>query len=122
MIVKTKSTTMFVLIQGDVVDEAATPSFLRFDRVNENKDFQVAVGCINESGKKEIHGVVANSIPRPGATSYRISSEIDGQGRRIGASLPAAEIMRQRLSVYWQKGRFADLSNLPQIIVVMGIE
>jgi hypothetical protein len=113
---------MFILIQGDVVDEAATPSFLRFDRLNEDRDFQVAVGCINDDGKKEIHGVVANSIPRPDANSYRVSSEIDGHGRRVGASLPSSELIRQRLSVYWQKGRFSDLTTLPQTVVVIGIE
>jgi hypothetical protein len=90
--------------------------------LNEDRDFQVAVGCINDDGKKEIHGVVANSIPRPGADSYRVSSEIDGRGRRVGASLPSSELIRQRLSVYWQKGRFSDLTTLPQTVVVMGIE
>jgi hypothetical protein len=118
-----KATTVFVLLQeGEIVDRAATPSFLHFDRVNEKKGFQVAVGRINDSGKREIVGVVANSIPRYGYSALRISSEIDDHNRLVGAALSPAEMIRQRLSVYWRKGRFDDLGQLPQTVVVMGVD
>ena len=123
MIVKTKLATIFLLIQdGAVLDDAATPSFLHFKRANQNKDFQVAVGCINESGKKEILGVVANAIPRPGYTSVRISSEIDNHSRRVGATHSLSELVRQRLSLYWRTGLFRDISYLPKTVVVIGVE
>ena len=125
MIVKTAPPKVdrFLLIQGGtVVDEAATPSFLHFKRVNENKDFQVAVGCSDKSGKKKVLGVVANAIPKYGYSSIRISSEIDDASRLVGAALSMGELIRQRLSVYWRKGRFDNPSQLPQTVVVIGVE
>ncbi len=123
MIVKTRLAMTFLLIQGGtVLDGTATPSFLHYNRVNDRKGFQVAVGCVNEFGKKEILGVVANSIPKPGSTYLRLSSEIDNANRRGVSLLSPAEIIRQRLYIYWQKGRFDDLCQLPQTIVVVGVE
>jgi len=121
--VPVKPATIFVLLQqGKILDRAATPSFLRFSRVNENKDFQVAVGRINSDGKREILGVVANAIPRPGYTSVRISSEIDNHSRRVGATHSLSELVRQRLSLYWRTGLFRDISYLPKTVVVIGVE
>jgi hypothetical protein len=112
----------FLLIQyGTVLDEAATPSFLHFKRVNENRDFQVAVGCTDRSGKKKVLGVVANAIPKYGYSSVRISSEIDDHNRLVGIALSLGEMIRQRLSVYWRKGRFDNPSQLPQTVVVIGV-
>jgi hypothetical protein len=125
MIVKTTPYTVnrFLLLQGGIVlDKASTPSFLRYDRVNENKDFQVAVGSVDGDGKRKIIGVVANAIPRPGYTSVRISSEIDNHSRRVGATHSLGELVRQRLSLYWRKGLFKDMSHLPKTVVVIGVE
>jgi hypothetical protein len=113
----------FLLIQdGVVLHKSATPSFLRFDRVNEDKNFQVAIGCLNELGKKEVVGTVANAIPKYASMSYRVSSAIDSDNRLVGCALPMTEIIRQRLSVYWRKGQFDDLCNLPQTVVVIGVQ
>lgn len=115
--------TVFVLLQGGkILSKAATPSSLHFKHVNENKDFQVAVGHIDDKGKRKILGVVANSIPRPGYAALRISSEMDNYNRLVGAALSPTEMIRQRLSVYWRKGRFDDLSALPQTVIVVGVE
>ena len=126
MITKTapvKLAMTFLLIQdGVVLHKSATPSFLRFDRVNEDKDFQVALGCLNEFGKREVLGTVANAIPKYAATSYRVSSAIDADNRLVGPTTPMYEIVRQRLSVYWRKGQFDDLRNLPQTVVVIGVQ
>lgn len=123
MLVKVKPATLFLLIQdGAVVDDSATPSFLNFDCVNENKGFQVAFGHINEFGKREILGVVANYIPTPGHTCFRVSSGVDNQNRLVGSSVPPYELIKSRLSVYWRQGLFDDLCNLPQTVVVIGVE
>jgi hypothetical protein len=113
----------FLLLQGGVVlDKASTPSFLRYSRVDENRDFQVAVGSVDGDGKRKIIGVVANAIPRPGYTSVRISSEVDDHWRRVGATHSLGELVRQRLSLYWRKGLFKDIPHLPKTVVVIGIE
>lgn len=122
MLVKVKLTTIFLLLQGGtVLDKTATPSFLHFDRVNENKGFQVAIGIVNEFGKRVIIGVVANAIPRPGHTSVRISSEVDDHNRLVGATHSLSEMIRRRLSAYWRLGLFKDMSHLPKTVVVIGV-
>lgn len=126
MIVKTttpKVIDQFLLLQdGIVLDKASTPSFLHFKRVNENKNFQVAVGSVDGDGKREVIGVVANAIPRPGHTSVRISSEIDGGGGRlVGTTHSLGEMIRRRLSAYWRLGLFKDMSHLPKTVVVIGV-
>lgn len=114
------SNVRFLLIQGEIVDVSVRPDTLNYIFVDDVSGFQVAVGCVNEFGKPEIIGIIAEMHPCVNARVYRISSEIDGYNRLVGITDRMKTIIQNRLGVYWRSGKFADLCNLPQPVILRG--
>ena len=110
----------FLLIQGEIIDVSVRPDTLNFAFVDAYSTFQVAIGCVNEFGKAEIVGIVARVDPMPSCTRWCVSSELDGYNRGIGIMGRMADFVKERLRVYWGKGRFSDLCQLPQPILIRG--
>jgi len=109
----------FLLIQNGVVDCSENPGNLAYSFVDAFAGFQVAVGCVNEFGEREIVGIVADVVPVSGCNTWRISSHQDGYNRLIGAAGSPAAHVRVRLGVLYKNGYFVDLCNLPQPVMVM---
>jgi len=115
--------TYFLLIQGDsIVDCALRPNSLAYDLIDDTDDFQVVIGYVNEVGEREIVGTVAEAHPLVGAKRWCVSSELDGYNRIVGITHTMGEFIQERLRVYWGKDRFCDLCQLPQLVVIMGME
>jgi len=110
----------FLLIQGKVVNVSSRPDMLDYSLIDDNNDFQVAVGCINEFGKAEVVDVAAEAYPTPGCVYWIVSSDLDGYNRMIGITGSMAEFVQGRLCIYLRQGRFHDLCCLPQLITIRG--
>jgi hypothetical protein len=122
---KTESGTpdgIFLLIQDGIKDAADNPSDLRYSRIDPDHDFQVAVGCVNEFGEREIVGVIARAQPVEGCHSWRISSEIDGYSRLIGRRNCMSSVVKGRLHTFYRMGLFSDILQLPKAMVVSGVK
>jgi hypothetical protein len=109
----------FLLIQDGVVDYSENPGNLAYSFVDAFAGFQVAIGCVNEFGEREIIGIVADVAPVSGCNTWRVSSYQDGYNRLVGATGSPAAHVRVRLGVLYENGYFADLCNLPQPVTVM---
>jgi hypothetical protein len=114
------SNVCFLLIQGEIVDYAPRPDTLVYSFIDDVSGFRVAIGCVNEHGEREIIGIIAEAHPVEGAKRWRVSSELDGYNRMVGIVDRMKDFIRGRLRVYWQQGRFSDLCQLPQPILVRG--
>ena len=110
----------FLLIQEGIVDCAPRPDTLAYAYIDDTSDFQVAIGCVNEHDEREIIGIVAEAHPVEGAKTWRVSSELDGCNRMVGIAGLMKDFVKKRLRVYWHKGRFSDLCQLPQPVLIRG--
>jgi hypothetical protein len=106
------SDVCFLLIQGEIIGVADQPHKLNYADLDRANNFQVAIGCVNEFGKPEIIGIVAEGYPVPGCFTWRVSSELDGYNRLVGGGDTIGEWIRYRLQTYWYQNRFvnADIS------------
>jgi len=114
------SNVCFLLVQGEVIDVCERPDKLNFAFVDMVSGFQVAIACVNELGDREVIGVVAEVRPMVGCTAWRISSELDGHRRLVGAAGEMRGLLRKRLCVYWRHRVFSDLCQLPARILIEG--
>ena len=114
------SNVRFLLIQGEIIDACERPDKLNFAFVDKVSGFKVAIACINELGSREVIGVVAEVRPMLGCTAWRISSELDGYRRLVGAAGEMRGLLRKRLCTYWRHRLFDDLCQLPQLILIEG--
>jgi len=112
------SDVKFLLIQDGIVDSAENPAGLAFSFVDAYAGFQVAIGCTNEFGQREIVSLVASVAPLAGASCWRVSSFQDGNNRLVGAAGSPASLVRVRLCAMYEHGRYDDLCQLPQPILV----
>jgi hypothetical protein len=110
----------FLLIQGgEVIDHADRPCRLIGSYVWSDEHWLVAAGCINEFGEREIVGIVAKVCPILSSMhSIRITSEMDGDFVLIDNYPTIHDIVVGRLDSMYCRGRFRDLANLPQPIIV----
>ncbi len=110
----------FILIQEGIVDTANSPAALAFFSLDVFMPFKVAVGCINEFGKAEIIGIVAEAHPIERCNVWYVSSELDGHNRMVSITGRMSDFVRGRLCTYYQNGKFSDLCNLPQMVTLNG--
>jgi hypothetical protein len=111
--------TVFILIQNNkVLDRSITPNFLRIGKLDAYAGFKIAIGCINETGGREIVGIVADVGPLSGAKTWRISSPQDGLYRLVGVTDSPVELVTRRLGVMQGAGQFCDLTDLPVRVVL----
>lgn len=110
----------FLLVQGEVVDVSVQPDTLVYCFIDDENDFEVAVGCINEFGKPEIVGIVGEVCPMEDCTVWRISSALDGYNRMVGIVGCMADLIRNRLGTMFRQGQFSDLCDLPQPVTIRG--
>jgi len=109
----------FLLIQNDqVVDWTNAPDHLTFGGLDAFAGFKIAVAHVNEFGDKEVIGLAADVAPLSGCTTWRITSNQDGQYRLINSGGCPAELVRRRLRVMFEQGWFEDLANLPLPVVI----
>lgn len=111
----------FLLIQDNkVIETAPTIRSLKCLDMREFRGWKVAVGCINEFDQPEIVGIVAEVYPiEITVNTYRISSETDGYARLIGRHYGPWYTVWLRLETLEYNGRFNDLANLPQPVILM---
>lgn len=108
---------IFLLIQDGIVDTSATPAGLMFNVLDLNRGFKVAVGC-DRGGNKEVVGIVADAEAIDGCGDWMVSSEADGELKRIGGWGFVESFVRVRLSTQYRQGQFDDLANLPKPVIV----
>ncbi len=111
--------TVFILIQDNkVIDRCITPNFLRSEKLDAYAGFKIAIGRVSDTGGREIVGVVADVGPLSGAKTWRISSDMDGMYRLIGAAECPAMLVTNRLGVMQGAGKFCNLADLPMRVVI----
>ncbi len=114
------SNVCFLLVQGEVIDVCERPDKLNFSFVDTVNGFKVAIACTNELGEREVIGIVAEVRPMLGCSAWRISSELDGHRRLVGAAGEVRDFLRKRLCTYWRHRVFSDLCQLPTPILIEG--
>lgn len=111
--------TVYLLIQGGKVkDHAIRPECLETTWIDQYAGFKVAIGCQIGSGEREIVGIIADVAPLLNSSCWRISSVQDGQYRLINSGPFPASLVKTRLRVLCEQGRFEDLANLPPCVVI----
>lgn len=115
------SAPQFVLVQDDVLCVTEYLSDMPWHCLDEDRDWQLLMGIINEFGKPEIIGTVVEIYPAPNKPCWRISSPLDGKYRLVGATGTLVGLVIDRLRVMFRGGVYTgDLLNLPETIVVIG--
>jgi hypothetical protein len=110
---------VFILIQNNkVLDRSITPNFLRLNKLDAYAGFKIAIGRVSQTGGRKIVGIVADVAPLSGAKTWRISSDIDGLYRLIGAAECPAALVTRRLGVMHRAGQFSDSADLPMRVVL----
>lgn len=110
---------VFILIQDNkVLSRGITPAALNVTKLDAYAGFKIAIGRIKETDEREIAGVIADVGPLSGAKTWRISSDVDGLYRLVGAGGCPAELVTNRLGVLFGAGKFSDLSDLPMCVVL----
>lgn len=109
----------FLLVQGDtVLGVCDRPSKLPFGVVDLTKPWKVVVGTVNEFGKAEVVGVVAEAYPDEKKSCWRLTSPIDGDSRLIGVVGTMAGIICNRLRVLYDNDCFDDVLTLPPCVTI----
>ena len=96
--------------EDDILDVCQDPNFLMWCCIEDNKDFHVAVGVINEEGRREVVGTCADFRAMEGGLVYYITSEMDGYHRMIGKT-GAGDLIRNRVCTLYGKGSLSDPCN-----------
>ncbi len=116
----TVSAPFFMLVQGDeVLDCCQNPNALLWTLLNDADDFSVAMGVINEEGKREIVGTCADFKAMAGSTVAHITSDMDGY-RRLVCNGAAAECIRNRVCTLYKNGQLDDPCNFARVILQEG--
>ena len=119
---RSDTVTVFILIQDNkVLDRSITPNFLRPGKLDAYAGFRIAIGRINETGGREVVGIVADVGPLSGAKTWRITSPQDGTYRLVGVTDSPLELVTRRLGVMQGAGQFIDLSDLPERVVLTAL-
>ena len=114
--------TTFLLIQGGVVASDNDPYCLVRNAAMSYDifaGFQIAIGCVNEFGAREIIGVVAVVAPLKGCSTWRVTSKQDGYNRHVGSTGAPDVLVCNRLTVMLDDGDFNDLCNLPTPVTII---
>lgn len=115
----------FVLVQNDSV--LAVSEYLAcvpWNLIDQQVDWKLAIGTVNEFNEAEIVGMVAEAYPTIDADSWLISSPIDKPNTLITSRWLASmlSLVQNRLSRIYRGGVYdGDLCNLPQAVVVQGV-
>lgn len=115
----------FVLVQNDRV--LAVSEYLAcvpWSLIDQQVDWKLAIGTINEFNMAEIVGIVAEAYPAIDEDSWLISSPIDKPNTlfTITQITSMLSIVQSRLSQIYCGGVYeGDLCNLPQAIVIQGV-
>jgi hypothetical protein len=120
MVIRTVSAPFFMLVQdGEVLDCCQNPNALMWTLLNDDADFSVAVGVINEEGTREIVGTCAEFKTKPDSTIAYLTSDMDGY-RRLVSKGDAADCIRNRVCMLFGAGRLADPCNFSKVEMVEG--
>lgn len=113
----------FVLVQDDVLCVSEYLSGMKWHLLDQNKDWKLLMGVVNEFGKPEIVGTVVEAYPAPDKPCWRVSSQMDGKYRLVGATGTLVGLVMNRLGVQFRGGIYTgDVLNLPETIVVVGCD
>lgn len=111
--------TWFLLIQDEeVLDVSRDPSKLMWELLEVKCDFQVFLGVRNEFHKYEVIGPCATYKHGP-ATTWRITSRMDGNRRLVGVTGTPGECIGQRLGILATGGHFNDPVNYEYVLLAV---
>jgi hypothetical protein len=97
-----------MLVQEDeILDVCQDPNFLMWCCIEDNKDFHVAVGVINEEGRREVVGTCADFRACPCMSECYITSDVDGFSRLLGKASPS-DTVRNRVCTLYCQGKLND--------------
>lgn len=117
----------FVLVQNDhVLAVSEYLTYVPWGLIDQQVDWKLAIGTINEFNMAEIVGIVAEVYPAVDEDSWLISSPVDKpntllqiQSRRLATLLG---LVIGRLDRIYLGGVYeGDLCNLPQAVVAQGV-
>jgi hypothetical protein len=118
MMTTTISPPFFMLIQDDdVLDCCQDPTVLMWSLLDRASYFVVAVGVINEEGKREIVGKCAEFHADPNGTVFYITSDVDGYLRLINKAGGPVDCIRNRIGTLYTKGMLSDPCNFSHIVL-----
>ncbi|GMU26233.1 MAG: hypothetical protein AMXMBFR16_11380 [Candidatus Uhrbacteria bacterium] len=113
---------VYLLMQGDrILSVEPYVTMLDDNELDVNAAWRIAVGVVNEFGRREIAGVVAEFTPRVNSTVYYLSSPMDGHERLVGKTVDSRTMIFDRISKLAQNGRYNDLACLPRVTLREGI-
>jgi hypothetical protein len=117
---QTISPPFFMLVQGnEILDCCQSPVALMWTMLSEKENFKVAVGVVNEEGKREIVGTCGEFKTRPNSTVLYLTSEMDGYLRLVSKGDPVG-VMRNRVCTLFNKGMLSDPCNLQRVMLWEG--
>jgi hypothetical protein len=87
--------------------------------LNDDSDFSVGVGVINEEGKREIVGTCAEFRAMTGSTVAYLTSDMDGY-RRLVSKGDAADCIRNRICTLYRNGYLSDPCNFSHVTMQEG--
>jgi len=108
-----------MLIQDkEVLDCCQDPHALMWSLLEE-KDFCVAVGVINEEGRREIVGTCAEFTTQVGSKVAFLTSPIDGN-RRLVSKGGIVACIRERVCLLFRYGLLSDPCNFSRVLMLEG--
>jgi hypothetical protein len=109
------SPPFFMLVQdARVLDCCQNPTALLWTLLDDSTDFSVAVGIINEFGKREVVGTCAEFRAKVDSKIAYLSGPQDGY-RRLVSKGAAAECIRNRVCTLFRGGQLSDPCNFPKV-------